>query len=60
MAESDARKEWTKKNTVFVGLKLNRNTDADILQAIEGKPRQTEIKRLVRLTLEKAKCKPRR
>ena len=55
MAESDARKECTKKNTVFVGLKLNRNTDADILRAIEGKPRQTEIKRLVRLTLEKAK-----
>ena len=55
MAESDARKEWTRKNTVFVGLKLNRNTDADILRAIEGKPRQTEIKRLVRLALEKAK-----
>ena len=35
------------KNTVFVGPKLNRNTDADILRAIEGN-RARQIKRLVR------------
>lgn len=48
IAESKAHKEWTKANTTFIGLKLNNNTDSDILDAIDGKPKQTEIKRLVR------------
>lgn len=48
-----ARQErYDKVNTVFVGLKLNVNTDKDILAAIDGKPKQTEIKRLVRLGLK--------
>ncbi len=53
MAESKAHKEWTKKNTTFIGLKLNHNTDKDILTALEGKSKQTEIKRLIRLALSK-------
>jgi len=48
MAETQARKEWTKENNTFVGLKLNNRTDKDILEALEGKPKQTEIKRLIR------------
>ena len=48
MAESQARKDWTKENTTFVGLKLNNHTDKDILDALDGKPKQTEIKRLIR------------
>lgn len=48
MAETQARKEWTKENTTFVGLKLNNRTDKDILEALEGKSKQTEIKRLIR------------
>lgn len=48
MAETQARKEWTKENTTFVGLKLNNRTDKDILEALEGKQKQTEIKRLIR------------
>ena len=48
MAETQARKEWTKENTTFVGLKLNNRTDKDILDVLEGKPKQTEIKRLIR------------
>ena len=48
MAETQARKEWTKEHTTFVGLKLNNRTDKDILEALEGKPKQTEIKRLIR------------
>lgn len=48
MAETQARKEWTKENTTFVGLKLNNRTDKDILEVLEGKPKQTEIKRLIR------------
>lgn len=51
MPETKARQEWTKQNTTFIGLKLNNKTDSDILKAIEGKPRQTEIKRLIRKAL---------
>jgi hypothetical protein len=56
MPESDARKNWTKQNTVFIGLKLNQRTDKDIIDAIEGKPKQTEIKRLLRLALHDQSC----
>lgn len=52
IAETMAHKEWAKQNTTFIGLKLNNNTDSDILKAIEGKPRQTEIKRLIREALK--------
>ena len=48
MAESEAHKAWVKNNTIFIGLKLNQRTDKDILDALEGKPKQTEIKRLIR------------
>lgn len=52
MAESKAHRDWTKANTTFIGLKLNNNTDADILFALDGKQKQTEIKRLIRLGLK--------
>lgn len=54
MPETQARKEWIKENTTFVGLKLNNRTDKDILDALEGKPKQTEIKRLIRAGLNKS------
>lgn len=53
MAETKARKDWTRENTTFVGLKLNNHTDKDILEAISGKSKQTEIKRLIREGLRK-------
>lgn len=53
MPDSEAKRQWMAKNTTFIGLKLNNNTDTDILAALEGKARQTEIKRLIRLGLEK-------
>lgn len=52
---SNAR--YDAKATQFIGLKLNIKTDADILDALEGKSKQTEIKRLVRLGLEAEKHK---
>lgn len=55
MPDTQAKKEWGKRNTTFIGLKLNNRTDRDILQALEGKAKQTEIKRLIRLALEKQK-----
>ena len=45
------QQKYDKVNTKFIGLKLNRKTDHDILSVLEGKPKQTEIKRLVRLGL---------
>lgn len=48
MADSQAKKAWEKENTTFIGLKLNNRTDMDILKALDGKQKQTEIKRLIR------------
>jgi hypothetical protein len=55
MADRQAKRDWEKANTTFIGLKLNHNTDADILQALEGKQRQTEVKRLLRVALASEK-----
>ena len=52
MPDSQAKRDWTKANTTFIGLKLNNNTDADILSALDGKQKQTEIKRLIRIGLQ--------
>lgn len=52
MPESEAKKNWTKENTTFIGLKLNNRQDTDILQALDGKQKQTEIKRLIRLAIQ--------
>ena len=49
------QEKYDKANTTFIGLKLNNKTDSDILNAIEGKSKQTEIKRLVRKGLENEK-----
>ena len=57
MADSEAKKNWMKENTTFVGLKLNHNTDSDILEALQGKQKQTEIKRLLRIALQSEKQK---
>ena len=54
MAETQSRKDWIRQNTTFIGLKLNKHTDKDILDALEGKQKQTEIKRLLRLAIKSA------
>lgn len=38
MADSTAKREWVKANTTFVGLKLNNNTDAEIISWLEQQP----------------------
>lgn len=55
MADSQAKRDWMKANTTFIGLKLNHNTDADILDALQSKQKQTEIKRLLRIALQSEK-----
>lgn len=49
------QEKYDKSNTQFIGLKLNLKTDSDILEALEGKSKQTEIKRLIRKGLESEK-----
>ena len=51
----EAQEKYDKENTQFIGLKLNKKTDKDILDAIEGKSKQTELKRLIRMGL-KSSC----
>lgn len=46
------QQKYDNANTTFIGLKLNNKTDKDILDAVEGKPKQTELKRLIRKGLE--------
>jgi len=48
MAESDAHKKWVKENTVFVGIRLQKNTDKDIIDYLDGKQNQTEFKKAIR------------
>lgn len=57
MADSQAKKDWMKANTTVFTLKLNHNTDTDILEALQGKQRQTEVKRLLRIALQSEKQK---
>ena len=55
MPDSEAKRRWISENTTMITLKLNNRTDADILAALEGKAKQTEIKRLIRAGLERDK-----
>ena len=47
MAETQARKEWTKEHTTFVCLKLNKSTEKDIFDDFYVKKIQKEIMRII-------------
>ena len=47
----DRRTKYDAANTIHIGIKLNLKTDADILATLNGKAKQTEIKRMSRLDL---------
>ena len=49
------QEKYDKENTRFIGLKFNKKTDKDILDALEGLPMQTEIKRLIRIGIAESK-----
>ena len=55
MAESEAKKAWRKENTVIIKARLQRSTDADIIQYLEDKSPAGEIKRALRLLIEMQK-----
>lgn len=43
-----AQERWIKENTTRVVIKLNHNTDSDILSYLEGKSRMTVFKAAIR------------
>lgn len=55
MYESEAKRKWQKENTVFIGVKLQKSTDADILAFLQDKPNQTTIKLALREYMENHK-----
>ena len=57
MPDHPSKTRWEKENVTQVSLKLNHNTDSDILDALQGKQKQTEIKRLLRIALQSEKQK---
>lgn len=59
MAESEAKKAWRKENTVMLSVRLQKSTDLDILEYLQGRQAQTEIKKGLRLLIEQEKTKKR-
>ena len=55
MPDYESKKKWDKENVLFVTVKLFANTDKDIREFLEGKPRSTIIKIALREYMEKHK-----
>ena len=47
-AQRKAQAKWQKKGTVMVSMRLQRGSDADILEYLEGEAKQTIIKKALR------------
>ena len=49
IGDSEAKKRWVRENTLMLGIRLNKNTDADIIKKLENVPnRQGYIKTVIR------------
>ena len=57
MPLTEKRKEWLNEKTVVITMRLQKSTDADILAFLEGKQKQTEIKKALRLLMETESAK---
>jgi uncharacterized protein (DUF4415 family) len=55
MGDTEKQRAWQKENTVMVAMRLQKSTDADILQFLEGKQKQTVIKLALREYIENHK-----
>lgn len=56
-AQKRATARYSAQHIKNMTLKLNQRTDTDILAALEGKAKQTEIKRLIRLGMNHDKAR---
>lgn len=55
MADSPAKAAWDKKHTAYIGLKLNKRTDADLIAKLDSVPsKQGYIKDLIRADLARS------
>ena len=55
MPDSEAKRAWDAKNTTHVNLKLNKKTDADILEHLDQQEsKQGYIKGLIRKDIKEA------
>ena len=52
---TDAERKWKKENSVMLSMRLQKSTDADILEYLEGKQKQTIIKLALREYMENHK-----
>ena len=43
--------KWEKENAVRISIKLLKSTDHDIIEYLQDKPKQTEIKKALRLLI---------
>lgn len=48
MADTEKQRAWQKENTVVITMRLQKSTDKDILDFLEGKQNQTTIKLALR------------
>ena len=56
MPETDARKKWARENTTMLQVRLNNNTDADILQQLNrADNKQGYVKELIRADIKEGK-----
>lgn len=53
MATVESNERWKKENTLFVGLRLMKKTDMDIIEALGDDPKkQPRVRELLRLGIE--------
>lgn len=52
MTRDERQKKYDDKNTIRISLKLNKTTDADIIEKIDMKRKQKSIKELIRKGLK--------
>ena len=56
--QSEAKTRWDRENTVVVTMKLNKNTDADILEKLDSvEYKQKYIKEMIRADISKEDAK---
>ena len=55
MAHSEAHKVWMKENTVVISIRLQKNSDAELLAYLDGKAKQTVIKAALKEYIENHK-----
>jgi hypothetical protein len=53
--DSKSKLKYDKDNTIFIGLKLNKKTDADIIENIDLNNKQGSLKNLIRDGIKKAR-----